>query len=236
MPNKRKSLRLTLAAVLLVVIIPCVLVAGVLFGDRNYAITSPVILLLSMLPFFFAFEKRKPKARELVPIAVMAAIAAVGRLAFAALPQFKPIVAIVIITAFAFGPEAGFLTGAVSMLASNLFFGQGPWTPWQMFCCGIIGFLAGLLRQSGWLKRRWSICVFGFLSGYLYGMIIDIWSVAAFTSHFTWQTLFAAYVSGFLFDTILGAATAFFLFVLEKPLGKKLERIRVKFGLLEQTE
>ncbi|ADU28085.1 ECF transporter S component [Ethanoligenens harbinense] len=236
MSVKRNSLRLKVASVLLLVVIPCMLAAGVALGNRTYAVVSPVVLLLSMLPFFLVFEKRKPKARELVPIAVMAAVAAAGRLAFAALPQFKPIVAVVIITAFAFGPEAGFLTGAVAMLASNLFFGQGPWTPWQMFCCGMIGFLAGLLRRSGWLRHRWSVCLFGFLSGYLYGLIIDVWSVSAFTSRFTWQLLLAAYASGFLFDTILGAATAFFLFVLERPLCKKLERIRMKFGLLEETD
>lgn len=235
MPDKRGSLRLKVATVLLLAVIPCVLAAGVVLGDRTYAVVSPIVLLLSMLPFFLAFEKRKPKARELVPIAVMAAVAAAGRLAFAALPQFKPIVAVVIVTALAFGPEAGFLTGAVAMLASNLFFGQGPWTPWQMFCCGMIGFLAGLLRRSGWLRHRWSVCVFGFFSGYLYGMIIDFWTVSAFTSRLTWQALLATYASGFLFDTILGAATAFFLFILEKSLCKKLERIRVKFGLLEET-
>lgn len=230
-----KSIRLKVAAVLIVIVVPCVLAAGLLFGDRNYAITSPIILILSMLPFLFAFEKRRPKARELVPIAVMAAIAAVGRFAFAALPQFKPIVAIVIITALAFGPEAGFLTGAIAMLASNFLFGQGPWTPWQMFCCGIIGFLAGLLRQNGFLKHKWSVCLFGFLSGYLYGVIVDIWTVSAFTSRITWQSVLAVYASGFSFNTILAAATAFFLFIMEKPMAKKLERLKTKFGLIEDT-
>lgn len=232
---KLKTLSQKIATVLIVVVIPCVLIAGLLLGDRNYAITSPIIILLSMLPFFLAFEKRRPKAREIVIIAVMAALAAVGRFAFAALPQFKPIVAIVIITALAFGPEAGFFTGAVSMLASNFFFGQGPWTPWQMFCCGIIGFLAGLLSQNGFLKHKWSICLFGFLSGYIYGMIIDIWTVTAFTSKITWQSVLAIYASGFSFNTILAIATAFFLFVLEKPMIKKLERIKTKFGLIEDT-
>lgn len=230
-----KSQRLKIAVVLIVIVIPCILAAGLLLGDRNYAITSPLIVLLSMLPFFFAFENRKPKARELVPLAVMAALAAVGRFVFAALPQFKPIVAIVIITALSFGPEAGFLTGAVAMLVSNFFFGQGPWTPWQMFCCGIIGFLAGLLRQNGLLKHKWSVCFFGFLSGYLYGMIIDVWTVSAFTSKVTWQSILAIYTSGFSFNTILAIATAFFLFILEKPMTKKLDRIKIKFGLIEDT-
>lgn len=232
MPGKRKFMRLKVATVLLLVVIPCILVVGVLFGDRNYAVTSPLILLLSMLPFFLVFEKRRPQARELVPIAVMAAIAAVSRVAFSFIPQFSPVVAVVVITALAFGPEAGFLTGALSMLASNFFRGQGPWTPWQMFCCGIIGFLAGLLWRVGWLKQKWSICLFGFLSGFLYGAIIDFWTLSVATS----KSLLAIYAAAIPADATLGAATAIFLFILEKPLLKKLERIKTKYGLLDKAE
>lgn len=224
-----------LAAAFIGLVIPALLAAGLFTGGKYYALTSTGIVVLSMLPFFLAFEKRRPKARELVPIAVMAAIAAVGRLAFAALPQFKPIVAIVIITALAFGPEAGFMTGAVSMLASNVFFGQGPWTPWQMYCCGTIGFLAGVLRQNGRLRHRWSLCAFGFLSGYLYGLVIDFWTVSSFGGLPTRASLLAAYATGFYFDTILAVATALFLFVLAGPMGRKLDRIRRKFGLFEDT-
>lgn len=231
-----KRLKRKDASLLFVVLVtPIILVVGVLLGDRNYGITSTAIILLSMLPFFLSFERRKPKPRELVPIAVMAAIAAMGRLAFAALPQFKPIVAIVIITALAFGPEAGFMSGALSMLASNFFFGQGPWTPWQMFCCGIIGFLAGWLRERGLLKKRWSLCIYGFLSGYLYGLIVDVWTVSAFSDG-SWKGILAIYVSGFYFNTILAVATAFFLFILAKPFEKKLLRIKVKYGLIEEID
>lgn len=232
---KLKTKRLKVAAFFIVILIPAILIGGVMLGDRNYAITSFIIVILAMLPFFFMFENRRPQARELVPIAVMAAIGAIGRLAFTALPQFKPIVAIVIITALSFGPEAGFLTGAVSMLVSNFFFGQGPWTPWQMFCCGIIGFIAGLLRKKGMLKGKVSICVFGFLSGYIYGMIVDVWTVAEFASPLTFQSVLAIYISGFAFNTILAVATAIFLLFLEKPMTKKLDRIKIKFGLEENT-
>lgn len=230
-PNRR----MMLAAGFIVLVIPAILAAGLFTGGKYYALASTAIVALSMLPFFLVFETRRPQARELVPIAVMAAIAAVGRLAFAALPQFKPIVAIVIITALAFGPEAGFMTGAVSMLASNVFFGQGPWTPWQMYCCGAIGFLAGALRQNGRLRHRWSLCVFGLLSGYLYGLIIDFWTVSSFGGLPTWASLLTAYVTGFYFDTILAMATALFLFVLAGPMERKLDRIRRKFGLFENT-
>lgn len=234
MHRSAQTIRLMLTAALTVLVIPVILAAGLFTGGRYYALMSTAIVVLAMLPFFLVFEKRRPKARELVPIAVMAAIAAVSRLAFAALPQFKPILAVVIITALAFGPEAGFLTGAVAMLASNVFFGQGPWTPWQMYCCGAVGFLAGALRQSGRLQRRWSLCLFGLLSGYLYGFIMDFWTVSSFGGLPTWAALVTAWSTGLYFDTILAVATAAFLLLLAGPIERKLTRLRRKFGLMAQ--
>ena len=109
----------------------------------------------------------------------MCAIAVAGRTAFFMLPQFKPVVAIVIISGVAFGGEAGFLVGAVTGLVSNMFFGQGPWTPWQMFVFGIIGFLAGVLFRKGFLRRNpISLSIFGGLATFfIYGGIMNPASV-----------------------------------------------------------
>ena len=107
-----------------------------------------------------------------IPLAVMAALAAVGRVAFAPVPFFKPTSAIIIITASVFGPEAGFLTGTMAALASNLFFGQGPWTPWQMFSWGMIGFLSGFLIKKNIINNKTKLYIFGSLTGFIYGWII----------------------------------------------------------------
>lgn len=141
-----------------------------------------------MIPFAMVFENRKPQARELIVIAVLAAIAVAGRAAFFMLPQFKPVVAIVIIAGVSLGAEAGFLVGAVAGFVSNFFFGQGPWTPWQMFCFGIIGFLAGIFFKKGLLKKnKLSLCIFGGLATFfVYGGIINIGSLMMFTSEFSW--------------------------------------------------
>lgn len=121
-----------------------------------------VFLFACSVPFFLKFERRKPRAREMVPLAVMAALGVVGRTVFQLipLPNFKPVSAIVIITAIAFGPEAGFMTGAHTAFVSNFIFGQGPWTPWQMFCWGMIGFVAGRLqnRASSGAKAAAALC------------------------------------------------------------------------------
>lgn len=189
-----------------------------------------------MIPFAMIFEKRKPQARELVLIAVLTAIAVAGRGAFFMLPQFKPVVAIVIITGVSLGPESGFLVGALTGFVSNFFFGQGPWTPWQMFCFGIIGFLAGILFQKGILKKtRLSLCVYGGLSTFfIYGGIIDIGSLLMFTSKFSWKALLATYISGFWFNIVHAIATVFFLYILSQPMLEKLDRIKIKYGLMQQ--
>ena len=138
--------RSTLFSLLVIfVLIPATLYLGTHLPGRWFYLTGTLIVIEIMLPFFAAFESRRPQPRELVTLAVMAALAAVSRAAFVFLPYFKPITGIIMLTGIAFGAEAGFLTGAIGIFASNFFFSQGPWTPWQMFAYGMAGFLAGLI-------------------------------------------------------------------------------------------
>lgn len=147
--DKKIGKRTKVSIFLILFAIPCLIFFGIFFlNDRSASFIALCIIGLAMIPFCMIFEDRKPQAREVLLIAVMAAIAVVGRMAFFMLPQFKPVTAIVIITGISLGAEAGFLTGAVAGFVSNFFFGQGPWTPWQMFAFGIIGFLAGLLFRG----------------------------------------------------------------------------------------
>lgn len=218
-------------AILIILSIAALLIVGVKAGDRNYWLTSIVMVILAMIPFFSVFERKKPRAREIVPIAAMAAIASIGRFAFAMLPQFKPVAAIVIITGISFGAEAGFLTGAISALVSNFFFGQGPWTPWQMFAFGIIGFLAGILYKYKIIKNKLSICIFGGISGYLYGLIVNVWSVMSIGNPITKEGIIGTYIASIPFDTIHAVSTIMFLYILAMPMKEKMERLRVKYGL-----
>lgn len=219
--------------IILMSIFPILLVLSTLTGDRNYGLLSVLLIIMAMVPFFLNFEKRKPEARELVVIAVMAALGALGRVAFAPIPSFQPTSAIIIITALTFGPEAGFLTGTISAVASNLFFGQGPWTPWQMFCWGMIGFSAGILKNAGFFKGKASLLSYGVLTGFSFGWIMNIWYIIGFVKPITWQAIAAAYIASFWFDFTHALSTFIFLFVLARPWTKKLDRIKVKFGLLE---
>ncbi|SHH98863.1 energy-coupling factor transport system ATP-binding protein [Sporobacter termitidis DSM 10068] len=234
--KRRLSKRTLAAAVMIVLAIPLTIYIGIYyFGDRKYYFISLLILLETMLPFFLVFEGRKPQARELIVISVLCAIGVAGRAAFFMLPQFKPVAALVIISGVAFGGETGFLVGAVTMLASNVLFGQGPWTPWQMFAMGVIGFLAGVLFRKGVLRRsRLPLCIFGGLAAIaIYGGVMNPSYVVLYNAHPTWPMFLSAYLMGFPFDLIHAAATAIFLWLASRPMLEKLDRIKVKYGLVE---
>nr|WP_317324127.1 ECF transporter S component [uncultured Flavonifractor sp.] len=234
---KRKLAKRTVAAaVLILLLIPLTLYVGVFYLDnKKYYFISLMVLLECMVPFFLIFEGRKPQARELVVIAVLCAIGIAGRAAFFMLPQFKPVMAVTILAGVAFGGETGFLVGAMTMLVSNVLFGQGPLTPWQMFAMGIIGFLAGLLFRKGILRRsRGALCVFGALSAVLvYGGIMNPASALTWVGELNGKILLTYYISGLPFDCIQAAATWLFLWFGAEPMLEKLDRIKVKYGLVE---
>lgn len=188
-----------------------------------------------MLPFFAVFEKRMPKAREIVTLSVMCAVAVAGRAAFFMLPQFKPTAAVIIISSICLGAESGFLIGSVSAFVSNFFFGQGPWTPWQMLAFGIIGLVSGLLFRPGILpKKRLEMCCFGAVSVLLiYGAIMNLSTVIIYNPNPTLKAVISVFVSGFPFDAIHALSTVVFLFFLSEPFIEKLERIKKKYGFLK---
>jgi energy-coupling factor transport system ATP-binding protein len=182
------------------------------------------------------FEGRKPKARELLTIAVLCAIGIAGRGLFFMMPQFKPVLALTIIAGVAFGGEVGFLVGAMTMLTSNMIFGQGPWTPWQMFAMGIIGFLAGILFKKGWLCRtRGTLAVFGaFATVLIYGGIMNPASLLIVSGEsLTWETILAAYMTGLPMDIIHAFGTVIFLWIAAEPMLEKMDRIKTKYGIAE---
>ncbi len=235
--SKRKiSKRTKIATLLILFLIPLTIFIGIYYlGDKKYYFISLLIILETMIPFGFAFENRKPKARELVIISALCAIGVAGRTVFFMLPQFKPVAAIVIISGVAFGGETGFLVGAITAFVSNFFFGQGPWTPWQMFSFGIIGFLAGIMFQKGILRKtKTDMCVFGFLATFvIYGGIMNPASVIMWQSNININMVLSSYVMGMPFDFIHAVSTVFFLFFAAEPMLEKLERIKIKYGLIE---
>ena len=196
------------------------------FPERAHLLVSLGVAGLSLLLFMAGYERRQTGSRRMVLTAVMTALCIAGRF----IPFFKPVTALTILTAMYLGPEAGFLTGALAAALSNFWFGQGPWTAFQMLAWGLIGLAAGYLRTP-LMRHRALLLVFGVLAGAAYSMVMDVWTVMWYGSGFDW-TLYAAAIATALPHTLLYAASNFaFLWFLAKPIGEKLERIRVKYGL-----
>ena len=232
--RRRVPRRTKVAAVVVFLTVPLTLLAGnLLGGGRHYYIVSILILFECMLPFFLIFEGRKPQARELVIISVLAAIGVAGRAVFFMLPQFKPVTALTVIAGAALGSETGFLVGAMTMLASNVMFSQGPWTPWQMFCMGIIGFLAGILFRR--LSRsRLTLCIYGALASLvIYGGVMNLASALMWSPTLDWRIVVTYFVTGLPMDCVHALSTALFLWFAAEPMLEKLERVKKKYGLYE---
>lgn len=235
--GRKVSMRSIIAMLFVLVAVPVTIYVGIrFFGDRRYYLISLLIILETMLPFFALFESRKPKAREIVVVSVLCAVAIAGRVAFSVLPQFKPVVALVIISGVCFGGETGFLVGAVTAFVSNFFFGQGPWTPWQMFALGMVGFVAGLLFGKGFIKRtRLSLCIFGFVAVFaIYGGITNPSFVIQSQTMPTLDMIIASIAAGAPFDLVHAVSTVFFLWFISEPMAEKIDRIKTKYGIFEK--
>lgn len=234
--KRNRSLVLTLLTAL--VMGATIFAGSMLGGDRVYYVISVLVAIYSLVPFFVGFERRKPQLRELVVIAVLIALGVIGRQTFFMLPQMKPVLAISIIAGASLGPGAGFLVGAMIAFVSNFFFGQGPWTPWQMMALGLAGMFAGLIFQK-WNRRerkpsrlhKISACVFGLLSGYFYGLVVDLWTLFGYTEKPSLSAYLIVKSTAVWFDTVLAISTFVFLWVLYAPMIKKLNRIKLKYGM-----
>ena len=224
--------RAVLASALLLLLIPATVWCGARWSGGRYTAVSLLVLLEAMLPFFLCFESRRPQARELAVIAGLCAVAVAGRAALFMLPQCKPVLAVAIIAGAALGGETGFLVGAVSMLASNMLFAQGPWTPWQMFAAGIIGFLGGKLFSVR--RGRGAMALFGAAASVvIYGGLLNTASALLWADTPTWPLLLSYYVAGLPMDCVQGVATALFLWFAAGPMLEKLDRLKGKYRLME---
>ncbi|MBR6798767.1 MAG: ATP-binding cassette domain-containing protein [Firmicutes bacterium] len=230
----RKHRNQTMLEIVMVILACATIYVGLFVCEqRQYVAVSLLMVVYAMVPFMVGFERRKPKAREIVIIAVLIAVAVVGRAAFFMIPNFKPIVAIVIISGVALGRESGFLIGAMAAFVSNFLFGQGPWTPWQMMAMAVIGYLAGLIfhKYSDNIKMI-PLLIFGALSTFfIYGAIVDLWTILFMSESITWKTVIAVYAGATYFNLIHASATVVFILLLARPMIEKLDRVKVKYGM-----
>lgn len=224
------------------VAVPAILVACAFLRLEHNALLSLLVVVVALVVFFAHYEASRPSLRQILPTVVMGSLAAAGRILFAPIPDFKPVTAICIVSGVVFGRHAGFITGALAALISNFFFGQGPWTPWQMYAWGMTGYFAGVLastklfaapaeRTNRRAGQQIGVLAYGAVAAFLYGFILNTWTLIGFVQPLTWQSAAITYAASLPLDATHAIATVIFLAAIYTPWQKKLNRIKQKYAL-----
>ena len=211
--------------------VPAAMVALALAGVRATAGLTLVVVLLVLGLLLASYEASRPALRQLMPTAVLAAVAAAGRVLFAPLPDVKPVSAIAILAGAALGRRSGFVVGALAALASNVFFGQGPWTPWQMYAWGLVGYVGGVLSEKNLLSHGAWLYGWGFASGLVFGLILNGYHVLGYVQPLTWESALLACAASLPLDVTHGVATVAFLAAIWLPWGRAIRRVVSKYDL-----
>ena len=200
--------------------------------DMSWIAASTLVLGAVLLVGFVWYERTHPTTRVIALVATLAAMAALGRVAFAALPNVKPTTDIVLIAGYALGGAPGFMVGAVAALASNLFFGQGPWTPWQMVGWGGVGlFGAGLARINQDLGRIPLAAACG-IAGLGFGAVMNLHMWVTFSGDHTAAKLGASFATSLPFDIAHATGNVIFCLAFGPALVRALRRYRTRFDII----
>lgn len=198
--------------------------------SRLYMTISIFIAAAALVVTFAGLDKRRTNVRRIVLIAVMTSLSIVSRFIFAAVPAFKPMAAVIIMTGMYLGGEAGFLCGSLTAFLSNFYFGQGPWTPFQMLAFGIIGLVAALINVP-LKKNRIILVIYAILAGIFYSFFLDIWTMLWAYGGPDSAGYIAALASAVPYTIMYAASNVFFLILLDKPFGRRLGRVINKYDI-----
>lgn len=171
------------------------------------------------------YERFAVDPKRIALVATLSAAAAVGRTVVQGVPGVQPATFIVILSGYSFGPVTGAAVGAFTAVGSDFFLGEGGWTPWHVIAWGLAGLTAGLLRQWRPSYRRWLLVLFGLAWGYVFGWIMNTWSLLGGVS-LSWHTYVLLCIASFWFDTLHAVTTAVLLWVAGKAIFALFERFR----------
>jgi energy-coupling factor transport system substrate-specific component len=198
----------------------------------SWIAASFLVLAIALAASFAWYERDHPTTRVLALVATLAALAALGRVAFAPLPNVKPTTDIVVLSGYVLGGAPGFAVGAVAALASNVFFGQGPWTPWQMAGWGITGLMgAGLAAVAGRELGRVALAAACGAAGLVYGAIMNLSLWVLYSGDHTLVKLGALFVTSLPFDLAHVIGNVVFCLAFGPVLVRALERFRTRFEI-----
>ncbi len=201
----------------------------------SWQLAAFTVLALALAAGFAWYERTRPDARIVALVGTLAAFAALGRVAFAAVPNVKPTSDIVLISGYALGGAPGFVVGALAGLTSNFFFGQGPWTPWQMAAWAMTGVLgAGLAVATRQRIGRWPLAVACGVAGFAFTAVQDAGDWVTYSDHSLAQL--AAYVGkGIGFDTVHAAGCVGFALAFGPSLSRSISRFAARLQVTWRT-
>ncbi len=194
--------------------------------DKYHMAISTIVAILSWVLFVCGLDRKKVGNRRVVVVSVMVALSVIGRM----FPILKPVTVFAMLSGMFLGAEAGFLVGSFSALISDFWFGQGPWTPFQMLAWGLIGFFAGVLATP-LKKSRAFLYVYGVLAAIVFSVIMDVWSAIWIAGEFSISIYIAKLITSVPYTILYAVSNVIFLFFFAKPFSEKLERIRIKYGI-----
>ncbi len=200
----------------------------------NTALMSLVIAALVLVYYYLRYDESKSDAKEIGIVATLTALSVAGRCLFAAIPSFKPSTFIIIVAGYVFGPLPGFMVGATTALVSNIFFGQGPWTVWQMLAWGLAGFAAGLMGPRKLLDCRWKLALYCAAWGFMFGWFMNVYYVLGFVHPAGLRAFATACAASLWFDALHAAGSFLFAFLLGPALVAMLRRYQARFFFEEE--
>jgi prenyltransferase beta subunit len=195
----------------------------------SWELASFLILGAVLLAGFAWYERSRPTSQTVALVAALAALAVAGRVAFAAFPNVKPTTDIVIFAGFALGPAPGFAVGGLTALVSNLWFGQGPWTPWQMAgwgMCGILGAALAVVRPRAGRFTLAAVCA---LAGVAYGALLNFSLMATYGGDLSLQRFLALESRAVPFDAAHAIGNAVLALIAGPAIVRMLVRFRERF-------
>lgn len=249
---KKSCTLTTLIEIIVLLVTPLFLAVELWLFPNLTAFFSLLIVLFTIALFMLLFEEQRFSVSKLVLTATFSALGAAGRIAFAPLAYIKPVSAVAIFAGVFMGRHVGFVVGALSALISNVFFGQGSWTPWQMYAWGLVGYIGGFLSQGMWKKQKGPLDQFSvnaikkqkirtlppgilmfwaLFSGLFYGLILNCYFVLGFVHPLTVESVVLAFLASIPFDMVHGISTLIFLLLLWVPWSNSVHRIFVKYNL-----
>ncbi len=199
----------------------------------SWQLASLSLVVIAVAACFWWYERSRPSSKEVALVATMAALSALGRDAFVALPDVKPTTAMVFICGYAFGPGPGFAVGAVGALASNIFLGQGSWTPWQMLAWGIVGLGGAVLGRilAGRPLGRLTLAFVCAIAAEAFNLLINLYTWTQGGTH-TLAAYGAWLASAVTFDVTHVVATFVFAFAFGPALLRILVRARTRLEIV----